>query len=134
MPKALFINDSLIQWLNSLTWILSIWTIAYMLIFSCIFNPDVLEFSCLLSGFHSLVKPWRTILKVRSLGNCMWQMWWEEESWAFSHWETSAFSLCLSRQSKWVFFSYHFQMYFKKFCRLTDLTLVICLDRKGLMK
>ena len=33
-----------------------------------IFNPVCLELSCLFSGFRSLVEPWRTSLKVRSLG------------------------------------------------------------------
>lgn len=61
---------------------------------------DVLELNCLLSCFHSLVKPWGTSMKVRSLRNCIWQKLWEEESWAFFHWETSSFSLNLYRQKK----------------------------------
>ena len=62
--------------LNSLPWILSIWTIACMLIFSRVFNPRC-TWAQLSALWFSL--KWRTNLKVKSWGNSMWHRWWEKK-------------------------------------------------------
>lgn len=134
MPKALLINDSLIQWLNSLTWILSIWTIAYILIFSCIFNPRCPRVQLFALWFSFLGKAMENNLESEVSGKLYVADVIGRRKLSFFPLRNFCIQFVSFQEKQMGIFLYRFQLYLKKFCRLTNLILVICLDRKGLMK
>lgn len=121
MPKALLINDSLIRWLNSLTWMLNIWTIAYMLIFSCIFNPRCPWVQSFALWFSFLGKAMENNLESEVFGKLYVADVMGRRKLSFFPLSNFCIQFVSFQAKQMGIFSYHFQLYLKKFCRLMNI-------------